>query len=99
MRSFLALFPVCALSLGYQVLGYQVSLAQTSDCKTITDPATRLNCYDKINPPIGTYPIPLPKPAAQPLSMPQSSDTNGAGSPGDGDAAMVARMNGICRGC
>jgi hypothetical protein len=104
MRLFLSLVAVCTLSFGCQVLGYQVfgsqsSLAQTLDCKTITDPATRLTCYDKINPPIATYPIPLPKPTAQPLSMPQSSEMGSTGSPGGEDAAMVARMNGICRGC
>ena len=99
MRSFLPLFTVCVLSLGWQLVGYQVSLAQTSDCKTITDPATRLTCYDKINPPIATYPIPLPKPTARPLSVPQGIEMDGAGSRSDDDAAMLARMNGICRGC
>ena len=109
MRSFLSLVTVRALSLGcyvlgwqvlgWQVLGSQVALAQTPDCKTITDPATRLTCYDKINPPIATYPIPSPKPTARPLSMPQSSEMDSAGSTSGDDTAMVARMNGICRGC
>jgi hypothetical protein len=109
MRSFLSRVTVRALSLGCyvlgsqvlgsQVLGAQALLAQTPDCKTITDPATRLTCYDKINPPIATYPIPLPKPTARPLSTPQSSEMGGTGSASDDDTAMVARMNGICRGC
>jgi len=99
MRSFLPLFTVCVLSLGWQLVGYHVSLAQTSDCKTITDPTTRLTCYDKINPPIATYPIPLPKPTARPLSVPQGIEMDGAGSRSDDDAAMLTRMNGICRGC
>jgi hypothetical protein len=93
MRLFLPLVAGCAMS-----LCCQVSLAQTPDCKTITDPATRLTCYDKINPPIATYPIPLPKPTARPLSTPQDSGMSGTGSSED-DTAMVARMNGICRGC
>ena len=38
------------------------AFADTQDCKMLTDPAARLTCYDKINPPIATYPIPLPKP-------------------------------------
>jgi hypothetical protein len=94
MRLFLSLVAVCAL-----IQGCQVSLAQTPDCKTITDPATRLNCYDKINPPIATYPIPLPKPTVRPLSMPQNGDMGSTGLPGQDDTAMVTRMNGICRGC
>jgi hypothetical protein len=94
MRLFLSLVTVCALT-----QGCQVSLAQPTDCKTITDPATRLTCYDKINPPIATYPIPLPKTTARPLSMPQDGDTVSTGLPGEDDAALVARMNGICRGC
>jgi hypothetical protein len=109
MRSFLSRVTVRALSfgcyvlgsqvLGFAVLGSQVSLAQTPDCKTITDPATRLTCYDKINPPIATYPIPLAKPTARPLSTPQGIEVDGTGPAGDDDTAMVARMNGICRGC
>jgi hypothetical protein len=104
MRSFLSRVTIRALSLGCyvlgsQVLGAQALLAQTPDCKTITDPATRLTCYDKINPPIATYPIPLPKPTARQLSTPQSSEMGSTGPAGDDDTAMVARMNGICRGC
>jgi hypothetical protein len=30
------------------------AFAHTQNCKTITDPALRLTCYDKINPPIAT---------------------------------------------
>ena len=30
------------------------AFAQTQDCKTIADPALRLTCYDKINPPVAT---------------------------------------------
>ena len=41
----------------------QAAGAETQDCKMLTDPALRLNCYDKINPPIASYPIPLPKPS------------------------------------
>jgi hypothetical protein len=94
MRLFLSLVAACAL-----IQGCQVSLAQTVDCKTITDPASRLTCYDKINPPIASYPIPLPKPTAQPRSMPDDDAMGSTDSPGQDDAAMVARMNGICRGC
>jgi hypothetical protein len=92
MRLFFSLVALC-------VLMQSAALAETPDCKTITDPATRLTCYDKLNPPIATYPIPLPKPTARPLSMPQTSGTDNVGSPGDEDAMVNAKMNGICRGC
>jgi hypothetical protein len=79
----------------------QVAHAETTDCKTIADPATRLTCYDKINPPIATYPLPLPKPS-RPLPLATNPDgtrvyTESTG--GDDDAMVNARMNGICRGC
>jgi hypothetical protein len=91
MRLFFSLVALCAL--------LQDALAETPDCKTITDPATRLTCYDKINPPIATYPIPLPKPTARPLSMPPSGNTGYSGSPDEDEALVNAKMNGICRGC
>lgn len=76
-----------------------VARAETTDCKTIADPALRLACYDKINPPIATYPIPLPKPSHFiPLTRPDG--TPGYAGPTDGDdVAVSAKMNGICRGC
>jgi hypothetical protein len=90
MRLLLSLVAVCSLC--------EAAFAEIPDCKRIADPATRLTCYDKINPPIATYPIPLPKPTARPRSMPQA-DGAGYVSSADGDEALVAKMNGICRGC
>jgi hypothetical protein len=71
------------------------------DCKTLADPAARLTCYDKINPPVATYPIPLPKPAhpiplTRPDGTPGVSETSGTGAD---DPVVNAKMNGICRGC
>jgi hypothetical protein len=86
MRLFLSLVAICGLCQGVR--------AEIPDCKMIADPATRLTCYDKINPPIATYPIPLPKPTARP--------SDGAGyvmSPNEDEALVNAKMNGICRGC
>jgi hypothetical protein len=91
MRLFLPLVVLCSVC--------QVARAETPDCKTITDPATRLTCYDKLNPPIATYPIPLPKPTGRPLSMPQTDGAGYVGSPDDDEALVNAKMNGICRGC
>ena len=82
---------VCALT--------QAALAETKDCKTIADPALRLTCYDKINPPIATYPIPLPPPS-HPIPVTRPDGTPGyVGASNDDDAVVNARMNGICHGC
>ena len=88
-----ALLGICAIC--------QAAQAETADCKTIADPAGRLTCYDKINPPIATYPLPLPKPS-RPLPLATNPDgtrvyTDSAG--GDDDAMVNEKMNGICRGC
>ncbi len=77
--------------------------AQAQDCKTLTDPAARLTCYDKINPPIATFPIPLPKPSHHiPLTRPDGTTGNEETSDvadGAEDAVLHAKMNNICRGC
>ena len=79
----------------------QAAQAETTDCKAITDPAARLTCYDKINPPIATYPLPLPKPS-RPIPLATNPDgtrvyTDSTG--GNDDAEVTVKMNGICRGC
>jgi hypothetical protein len=71
------------------------------DCKTLADPAARLTCYDKINPPVATYPIPLPKPA-RPIPLTRPDGTTGSADVSDStadDPVVNAKMNGICRGC
>jgi hypothetical protein len=94
MKLLAAIAAFCALS--------GTAFAESQDCKTLTDPAARLTCYDKINPPIATYPIPLPKPAhhiplTRPDGTPGSADPE---NPGSGDDPMVnEKMNSICRGC
>jgi len=93
MRFLATLLAVCTLC--------QSAQAETTDCKAIADPAARLTCYDKINPPIATYPIPLPKPS-RPLPLATNPDgtrvyTDSTGS--EDDAMVNSKMNGICRGC
>lgn len=93
MRFLAALFGIGAL--------WQAASAEPQDCKTIADPASRLICYDKINPPVATYPMPLPKPT-RPIPLATNPDgtrvyTDSSG--GDDDAMVNAKMNGICRGC
>jgi hypothetical protein len=74
--------------------------AAAQDCKTLTDPAARLTCYDKINPPIATYPIPLPKPSHPiPLTRPDGTPGEAETSDNSDDSTLHAKMNSICRGC
>ena len=92
MRFLAALAALCALS--------GAAYAQTRDCKTLTDPAARLTCYDKISPPIATYPIPLPKPSHPiPLTRPDGTPGNAETSDNTEDAMLHTKMNSICRGC
>ena len=90
MRLLAALGVICALT--------QAALADTRDCKTIADPALRLTCYDKINPPIATYPIPLPKPS-HPIPTTRPDGTGYAHPQDDDDTVVRAQMRNICRGC
>jgi hypothetical protein len=78
----------------------QAASAESMDCKTLTDPAARLTCYDKINPPVATYPIPLPKPSHYiPLTRPDGTPATAGISEDGEDTVENARINGICRGC
>lgn len=99
MRFLVTMAAICMLS--------TAAFAETQDCKILTDPAARLTCYDKINPPIATYPIPLPKPShAIPLTRPDGTTGNPdsavpsrSSTDGTEDAIVDAKMNSICRGC
>ncbi len=93
MRLLAALLVLCALC--------QAAWAEAADCKAVADPAARLTCYDKINPPIATYPLPLPKPS-RPIPLvtnPDGSRVYTDSTAGGDDAEVTAKMNGICRGC
>jgi hypothetical protein len=93
MRLLVALAALCAFTQG--------AAAESQDCKTITDPALRLTCYDKINPPVATYPIPLPKPTHPiPITRPDGTvDYLGGSGPVGEDDIVNAKLHGICRGC
>jgi hypothetical protein len=91
MRFFAAFGVICAVS-------SQTALAETQDCKTITDPPLRLTCYDKINPPIATYPVPLAKPS-HPIPTTRLDGTAYVDPQDDEDALVRAQMSNICRGC
>jgi hypothetical protein len=84
MKRFAIFVAICALS--------QTAMAQTPDCKSITDSGQRLACYDKAAP---------PRSAAAKRAVPPSKvdtakyvDTISAE-----DAIMNARLKNICKGC
>jgi hypothetical protein len=76
---------------------FQTAIAQTPDCKSIADPATRLTCYDKGTPPAAA------STAARPVqrSVPTSKVDSGqyVDSISAEDAIMNAKIKGICHGC
>ncbi|MEA2864662.1 MAG: hypothetical protein QOC84_2618 [Bradyrhizobium sp.] len=83
MRLFAVLAAVSALS--------QPAFAQTPDCKSISDSAVRLTCYDKKAPPASAAAKPGP---ASKTDTAKYVDTISAE-----DALMNARLKNICRGC
>lgn len=79
MRLFAALVVICALS--------QTAVAQTPECKSISNASARLACYDK--PASASVKAPAAK-----VDTSKYVDTIGAE-----DALMNARLKNICRGC
>jgi hypothetical protein len=77
--------------------------AQAAECKSLTDPATRLACYDKSNPPIAAYPTPISKPAPKstpgPVPDAKADNMGYVDSLVEEDARVNAQLKNICRGC
>ena len=71
--------------------------AQTPDCKSIADPATRLACYDKSSPPVAGLGAARPVQRAVPTSKVNSEQY--VNSISEEDAIMNAKIKGICHGC
>ena len=85
MRLFSTLVLTCALC--------QAAVAQTPDCKAITDSAARLACYDRATPSAA------PKPVARTSSAPATDNSKYIDAISAEDAVMNQRIKGICRGC
>ena len=79
MRLFAALVAICALS--------QTAIAQTPECKSISNASARLACYDK------------PAPASAKAPAAKVDTTKYVDTIGAEDALMNARLKNICRGC
>jgi hypothetical protein len=86
MRFLVILVAMCALS--------QSAIAQTPECKSITEAAARLACYDKGAPPAASSAAAKPLAPASKVDTAKYVDTISAE-----DAIMNARLRNICRGC
>lgn len=89
MKLFAALVAFCALC--------QTAIAQTPDCKSISNPGARLTCYDK-----AALRASSSATAKPPLRAAPVSKVDGAkyvDSIGAEDALVNARLKNICRGC
>jgi hypothetical protein len=86
MRFFVTLVAISALSQG--------AIAQTPECKSISEAAARLACYDKGAPPVASSAAAKPQAPATKVDTAKYVDTISAE-----DAFMNARLRNICRGC
>jgi hypothetical protein len=80
----------------------QGAAAQTGECRSVADPATRLACYDKAAAstpaPNATTAAARPPVAARPQAATVDSGRH-IDSISDEDAQVNAKLHGICRGC
>jgi hypothetical protein len=89
MRSFVVLAAIFALT--------GVAGAQTPQCKSISDSAARLACFDKQPAPAASSTA--GKPASSPKSPPKADAAKYVDSIAAEDKLMNARLKNICRGC
>ena len=87
MRLRSALAAACALC--------QTAMAQPPECKSISDSAARLACYDRGKPASAAAArLVKPAPSTSAVETEKGSDAISAE-----DALMNERIKGICRGC
>ena len=95
MRFFVILLAMGALS--------QSAIAQTPGCKSISESAARLACYDKSAPPAASAAAAKPAaPSAAAKSRDPASNVDNAkyvDTISAEDAIMNARLKNICKGC
>jgi hypothetical protein len=85
MKLFAILALTCALC--------QTAIAQSPECKSISDPGARLACYDRATPPVASKP-PLRAPPVSKVDSAKYVDSISAE-----DALVNSRLKNICRGC
>jgi hypothetical protein len=88
VRFFAVLVAICTTS--------QAAIAQTPQCKSISDAGARLACYDKAAPPAASKPAASASAKAPAANVDRAKyvDTISAE-----DALMNAQLKNICRGC
>jgi hypothetical protein len=91
MKVFVILVAICALS--------HTASAETSACKSFSDSAARLACYDKAAPPAAAAAPPAAAAAKPPAPASKPDATKYVDTIGAEDARMNARLKNICRGC
>jgi hypothetical protein len=89
MRVFAVLGVMCALT--------QTATAQTLECKSISDSAARLACYDKKAP--AATPTAAAKPSPRPNPASKADGSKYVDSISAEDRLMNTRLKNICRGC
>ena len=89
MRLFAVLVAFCALC--------QPAIAQTPECKSISNAGARLACYDKAAPPVASSAT--AKPALRTAPVSKVDGEKYVDSIGAEDALVNARLKNICRGC
>jgi hypothetical protein len=75
----------------------QSAIAQSGDCKSISESRARLACYDKAAPPAAASTPAKPASRAAPASKVDAAKY--VDSINAEDALMNARLKNICRGC
>ena len=75
----------------------QTAIAQTADCRSFADPASRLTCYDKGAPPVVSSAAARPVVHTAPTLKVDSAKY--VDSISEEDAIMNAKIKGICHGC
>jgi len=73
----------------------QPAIAQTPDCKSLSNRDARLACYDKATPPVAS----AGKPALRSVPPSKVDGAKFVDSIGAEDARMNAQLKSICRGC
>jgi hypothetical protein len=91
MKFFTALVAIGALC--------QTAIAQTPDCKSITNPAARLACYDKATPPAAASASAPEKPPLRSVPPSKVDGKKYVDSLSSEDARVNAQLKNICRGC
>ncbi|MEA2793751.1 MAG: hypothetical protein QOI87_1131 [Bradyrhizobium sp.] len=97
MRFFVIVLAMGALS--------QSAIAQTPGCKSISESAARLACYDKSAPPAASAAAAAAKPAAPSAAAKSRDPASNVNNPkyvdtiSAEDAIMNARLKNICKGC